>query len=288
MAKICIVGYGYVGRSQAALLAGREHSVEAYDPPFVDDWNERYRTFGATSAGATGCRVWSSDTVVEQCDLAIVCVPSPAREDGSCDTSIVEAAVSHVIEKNQCGCLILIRSTVPPGTTSRLSFTHGHGASLEPTDRLHFSPEFVVERTGDEARDRMIVGGPRAAEVLSYFDRALPAEARRVVCSATEAEMVKYMTNAFLAVKVAFATEMSDIGRALGLDYAQLRELWLLDDRVGRSHTMVYGDRRGFGGKCLPKDVLALEALARERGVSAPLLSGALMYSQGPGAPNGT
>jgi len=273
MAKICIVGYGYVGRSQARLLQGSGHDVNAWDPTAGFGNSDHLRR-------------------LENCDLAIVCVPTPAHEYGSCDTSIVEAAVAHVIATNRRDCLILIRSTVPPGTTETLSYRHGTptgvGSVVTRNVRIHFSPEFVVERTGDEARDRMIVGGPRAAEVLGYFERALPAEARRVVCSTTEAEMVKYMTNAYLAVKVAFCTEVSDIAKTMGLDYQTLRELWLLDERVGRSHTMVYGDRRGYGGKCLPKDTLALEALARERGVRPHLLSAALEYSQGADQPNGT
>lgn len=264
VAKICIVGYGYVGRSQHRLLS-HHHDLGIWDP--------------AAGYGNDQCQ-----RDLESCDLAIICVPTPAREDGSCDTSVVEDAVDRVIETNQRGCLILIRSTVPPGTTSRLSSIH----DPHHVGRVHFSPEFVVERTGDEARDRMIVGGPRAAEVLTYFERVLPAEARRIVCSSTEAEMVKYMTNAFLATKVAFCTEMSDIAKSMGMDYATLREIWLLDERVGRSHTQVYTDRRGFGGKCLPKDTEALEALAIERGVRTPLLSGVLEYSQGPDQPNGT
>jgi UDP-glucose 6-dehydrogenase len=83
-------------------------------------------------------------------------------------------------------------------------------------------------------------------------------------CTSSEtAELSKYMENAFLAAKVAFCNEFYDLAEAWGIDYDDLRELWLLDPRVGRSHTFVRGDERGFGGKCLPKDLSALVVAAQ-------------------------
>jgi UDP-glucose 6-dehydrogenase len=80
------------------------------------------------------------------------------------------------------------------------------------------------------------------------------------------------MENSFLALKVTFCNEIYDIAQAVGVDYNELRELWLLDPRIGRSHTFVMPDARGFGGKCLPKDMAALVHLAAEQGCTPTLL----------------
>src|SRR5690606_4991275 len=111
-----------------------------------------------------------------------------------------------------------------------------------------------------------------AGEVLDFFQRVMATTARYVACSAIEAELVKRVENAFLATKVTFANEMARIAAAHGVDWHTLRELWLLDSRVGRSHTAVFKDRPGFGGKCLPKDLSALIAEAGAAGVEASLL----------------
>jgi UDP-glucose 6-dehydrogenase len=86
------------------------------------------------------------------------------------------------------------------------------------------------------------------------------------------AELTKYMENAFLALKVTFCNEFYDIAEAQGVDYNELRELWLLDPRIGRSHTFVLPFGRGFGGRCLPKDLNAIIHAARGAGVEAGLL----------------
>jgi UDPglucose 6-dehydrogenase len=90
------------------------------------------------------------------------------------------------------------------------------------------------------------------------------------------AELTKYMENCFLALKVTFCNEFYEIANAFGVDYNELRELWLLDPRVGRSHTFVLPDDRGFGGKCLPKDVAALIRAAEKAGADPTLMRATL------------
>src|SRR5205807_8423671 len=93
---------------------------------------------------------------------------------------------------------------------------------------------------------------------------------------ARTAEMTKYMENCFLALKVTFCNEFYDIARGMNVDYNELRELWLLDPRIGRSHTFVLPDDRGFGGKCLPKDVAAMVHTGTETGSRPTLLEAML------------
>jgi len=80
-------------------------------------------------------------------------------------------------------------------------------------------------------------------------------------CSAVEAEIIKYMENSFLTTKVAFVNQFYDIANLFGADWHRVREGWLLDERVGRAFSAVFADNRGFGGKCLPKDISAISKL---------------------------
>ena len=90
---------------------------------------------------------------------------------------------------------------------------------------------------------------------------------------ARTAELTKYMENCYLAMKVTFCNEFYGIAQAMDVDYNEMRELWLLDPRMGRSHTFVHPDNRGFGGKCLPKDISGMVQSAASAGYDATLLS---------------
>jgi UDPglucose 6-dehydrogenase len=125
-------------------------------------------------------------------------------------------------------------------------------------------PPFPAPRDIDWA----ILGGPRdtTGEVARLYMRVFSSALRIAHTDARTAELTKYMENAFLAMKVAFCNEFFDIAGAMGVDYDDLRELWLMDPRIGRSHTWVHRGDRGFGGRCLPKDLAAIIAAARDAG----------------------
>jgi len=90
--------------------------------------------------------------------------------------------------------------------------------------------------------------------------------------TALTAELAKYMENAFYATKVTFCNEFFDIAQTLGVDYNELREVWLADPHISRDHTFVYPQDRGFGGKCLPKDTTAIIAACQQQGYTPALL----------------
>jgi UDPglucose 6-dehydrogenase len=206
--------------------------------------------------------------------LVFVCVPTPYRPGYGFDDSAVEEAISAL----PGGRTVVIKSTVLPGTTERYQRRF-------PSQRLLFNPEFLRERTAvaDFLRpDRQIVGyscgGQRTAEdVLALLPRA-PYEA---VIPATAAELAKYATNAFLAVKVIFANELYDLAAAVGADYATVSDAFAADERIGGSHLDVLDSGyRGYGGKCLPKDTMSLLDLAAELGVAMRLLEAAHQANQ--------
>lgn len=248
MKRVGIIGRGYVGSGMQAMFA-KHFDVSVYD--IVHQPNP---------------------AMVKGVDLAVVCVPTPQSADGSADTSTVEEVVGW------CDAdLILIKSTIPPGTTDAL---------IEKTGKsVHFSPEYMGEgknflppwkypdQRNPQMHDFVIIGGPRASEVADFFLPIMSPSTRYALCEAREAELAKYMENCYFATKVVFCNEFARIANAFDVDYKKLRELWLLDPRMEPDHTLVFPDKPGFGGKCLPKDLAAIISAAEAEGCDAPFLS---------------
>lgn len=239
--SIAIVGYGAVGRQLHTLFP----DAVIHDPDIGYD----------DRASVNGCR------------FAFVCVPTPSLPDGSADVSIVRDVVGW-IESD----VIVIRSTVSVGTTRVLAGETGK--------QLVFQPEYGPGGTPDHPFSDtrrigwVVLGGDREAtgKVADLYKAVFNSSLVIQHTDSTTAELVKYMENAFLATKVAFCNEFYDIAAAAGVEYDELRELWLLDPRMGRDHTFVYSDDRGFGGACLPKDLSAIASTAESIGVEPTLL----------------
>lgn len=240
--RVGIVGLGAVGSGILRLFP----DAAVYDGP---------KSIGSTDE-------------INVCDVAFVCVPTPARADGTCDTSIVEEVVSWV-----SGPVIAIRSTVSVGTTRDLA--------TRLRRPIVFQPEYGPAETPDHPFNDLrkirwiILGGePEACRTVARaWKEAYSADITIAFTSYEAAELCKYMENAFLATKVAFCNEFYEIAQEHGVEYDELRELWLMDPRIGRSHTFVFPDARGFGGRCLPKDLAAIIATAEAAGYSPALLS---------------
>lgn len=197
-------------------------------------------------------------------NLAVVCVPTPMKDDGHCDTSIVEAVIGRIESP-----LIWIRSTIPPGTTERL---------IESTDKhIVFSPEYIGEGSywqpykfnqDEKEAPWFIFGGhPEDTQVINDFIAPIAGPTKRYIhMNSRNAELVKYMENVYFATKVIFANEMRKICDALGGDYWTVRDGWAADPRVDPMHTAVFMDNPGFSGKCLPKDLNALITASEDAG----------------------
>jgi nucleotide sugar dehydrogenase len=191
----------------------------------------------------------------QECELTIICVPTPSKDNGECDLSYVEDAISKIKSP-----LILIKSTIEIGTTDRLKEKYNK--------RIVFSPEYVGESkyfnpyfSKDMKETPMLVlGGDKkdTSRIIDLFVPILGPTKFYYQTSAKAAEIAKYMENTFFAMKVTFCNEMFEICEKAGVDYWDVREAWLLDPRINRMHTAVLRDERGFGGKCYPKDVKAL------------------------------
>ena len=238
--KIAIVGYGHVGGIM------KEFFTEAYvyDEP-----------------KGIGTREEVNDS-----EYAFICVPTPKAEDGHCDTTIVEDVLSWIESE-----YIIIRSTVPVGFTASWC--------LESGKKIIFQPEYYGETTAHPFADPhnrswITLGGAEkyTSKVAELYQQYFTSEIIINQVESRVAEMAKYMENTFYATKVTFCNEFYDICKAFNIDYNKVRETWLLDPRISRSHTFVYPDNRGYGGSCLPKDTAAIIYQAEKRGMNPTFL----------------
>ncbi len=265
--KIGIVGVGMVGREMARYfneIKGFARGAEL----FLYDIDPK--------------KGYSDD--VNKADIIFVCVPTPRSTDGSCDIAAVESTVAAIKEPR----IMVIKSTVTPGTTEKLQKQY-------PQHKILFSPEFltVSQAWNDMIRpDRQIVGFTTNSIDAAHFVLSLLPKApymspwgagyHRHVLSATEAELIKIHGNAFFSMKVVFANKVADSCEALKrklmaagvenpqVDYENIRVALGADYRIGSSHLDVFhGGYRGFGGYCLPKDLDSLISFLNDVNISA-------------------
>jgi UDPglucose 6-dehydrogenase len=231
--KIGIVGYGYVGKAMFKYF--NSHCETIYYDPYV--------------SGS------STQSDINLCDIGVICVNTPANTDGSCDISIVEDTVKWLTTP-----LILIKSTIKIGTTKYLKDKYNK--------RIVFSPEYIGESTYDTGlynfnqlvknHNFFIFGGDKkdTAYLVSVFQIISGPNKIYKQTDETSAEMAKYMENSFFATKLVFCYEFDQICKKMNIDYNEVRECWLLDPRIGSSHTCVfYNKNEPYDGKCLPKDL---------------------------------
>ena len=238
--KIAIIGNGYVGAAMEKLFP----DAVIYDEP----------------------KGIGSKKDVNACDIAFVCVPTPEGESGECDTHIVEEVIDWLETE-----VIVIRSTVPVGFTDSMIKKYKKS--------IVFQPEYCGETVGHpyvdlSQRKWITLGGsdPAAEKVVNAYHQVCSSDVIINIVDSKTAELAKYMENCFLATKVIFCNEFYDLAEKMGVSYTKLRETWLMDERMGRSHTFVYPDARGYAGKCLPKDVDALLVQAENQGVDMNVL----------------
>ena len=211
---------------------------------------------------------------INECDFVFVCVPTPKADDGHCDTSIVEEVLEWLNPKgswlNPKG-IIILRSTVPVGFTHEMSYKYRRC--------IVFQPEYYGETKNHPFanpynRSWITLGGVPSLtkQVAELYQTVFTSDLIINQVDSATAELAKYMENSFYSVKVTFCNQFYDLAEQFGIDYFKLCETWLLDPRIGRSHTQVYPDNRGYGGSCLPKDTAAIIYQGDQLGVDMRLL----------------
>ncbi|NQU82902.1 MAG: hypothetical protein HQ539_03060 [Parcubacteria group bacterium] len=218
---------------------------------------------------------------INKADLVFICVPTPFIKGQGFDLSFVETAFENLTEEK----IVILKSTMVPGTTEKLQKKY-------PQHKILFNPEFLTEITAEQDMDypdRQIIGyTEQSHNVAGDIMQLLPLAPFESIMPATEAEVVKYFGNTWFSIKVIFANQMYDLCEKLGLKYDRVMESAAADKRIGRSHLQaIHKGYRGYGGKCLVKDIRALIEFADKEGIDLKLhkiaeqLNNELMTQQG-------
>ena len=248
--KIGIVGAGHVGGAIA----------KVYDGPAT------VICVDADPSRSTG--TWAD---LMDCEAVFVCVPSPNKSNGECDTSILNSVLYMLKDYKN---VIISKVTAPPDTYEKLQLVYPN---------LVYVPEFLTEANAvnDFAKEEYaIIGGSvlayqREAERILKIAQPLKSSA---FTSIGEAALTKYIVNSFLATKVVFMNEMYELATGLGYDWRKMRVLIDVDERIGKSHTLVPGPdgQYGYGGACFPKDTEAIVKFASKKNINLNILKTAI------------
>ena len=197
--------------------------------------------------------------------IIFICVPTPSREDGSCNTNIVESVVAKYRDPKK---IFVIKSTVVPGTSQSIADKYNV--------KILFNPEFLTEANAWNdflCPDRQIIGHTDDAFSCVNVVRALLPQpvgeagmaVSQVIIHATEAELAKYAANVFGSLKVVFGNVIADYCEAQGANYDVVKKIIASDKRIGPAWLEIYhGNYRGYGGYCFPKDTNAAIISAKE------------------------
>ncbi len=293
--RVSVFGLGYVGSVTAANFAADGHEVVGVDvhaekvlainegrSPIVEPGLGELLEQGATAKRLRATT--STEEAVRDTDLSLVCVGTPSRKNGSLDLSYlvrVAEQIGDAIKNKPDYHVVVVRSTVLPGTT------HGHvipaleahsGKKYGEGFGVSVNPEFL--REGTALKDfrhppLTLVGHNHAADAAPTKALYEHIEAPLYSTSIRVAEMMKYTSNTWHAVKVVFANEIGNLCKRVGIDSHDVMDIFCKDDKLNMSP---YYLKPGFafGGSCLPKDVRALQYRAKEVDLDMPMINAVL------------
>tara|TARA_Y100000592_G_scaffold52749_1_gene83346 strand:+ start:8315 stop:9196 length:882 start_codon:yes stop_codon:yes gene_type:complete len=264
--SIGIIGNGFVG---SAVRYGFSPNVGCDAEVRVYDKNPNKSTH-------------TLEEVIIESDIIFLSVPTPSNQDGTMNVDIVDNVLNDIDEMNSTMVdevgIILLRSTVTPGTTRKLQEKYSNL-------RIVFNPEFLTERSANFDfinQNRFILGGEGhendgVNEVSELFRERFGYSLSIVETNYETAELIKYMTNTFFATKISFLNDMKLLADKCGVIWEDALEGFVRDGRVGHSHLNVPGHdgKYGFGGSCFPKDIQALINFGSELGLEMSVLKGA-------------
>lgn len=283
--KIAVLGTGYVGLVcgvgladfgnyvtctdiDSARIALLERGVIPIYEPGLEEYFERNRKEGRLYFDANISRT------IQDNDVLFVAVGTPSKENGEVDLSYLEYAVETIARESQSPKVVVIKSTVPVGTTRRVAETLRE-RNRSTSFSVVANPEFL--REGKAVYDffhpdKVVIGveDERAKEILREIYRPLYLlNTPFIFCTFETAELIKYANNAFLAMKITFINQIANLCDATGADIDTVARALGMDGRIG-SKFLHPGP--GFGGSCLPKDTSALVRMGEKYGVDLSLI----------------
>jgi GDP-mannose 6-dehydrogenase len=293
--RISVFGLGYVGTVCAGCLSAAGHDVIGVDvaPVKVEHINNGRSPIvepeigdlieESVRKGRLAATTVAEDAVLSS-DLSLVCVGTPSLPNGNLDSSYVERACEEIgasLRRKPAPHLVVVRSTLLPGTTDAILIPKlevASGRRQGPDLGVCYNPEFL--REGTSVRDfynppKIVIGqdAPANGEIIAEMYASLEAPVVRTPIRV--AEMVKYVDNAFHALKVTFANEIGNVCKQAGIDSQEVMSIFCLDRKLNLSPAYLKPGF-AFGGSCLPKDLRALTYQAKRSDVETPLLSAIL------------
>jgi UDPglucose 6-dehydrogenase len=235
--NIGIVGIGAVGSAVMSGLEDLGHNVQSHD-----------------------IRLETSIRDVIKTEICFICVPTPSKEDGSCNVDIVESVLGDLSELNYRG-ISVIKSTVTPGTTEKMKKKY-------PKISIAFVPEFLRERCAlsdfTDNHDVCIIGTDNVKDFKKIKKSHGHYPAKFIHLSPTEAELTKYFNNVYNSTLITFANSFYEICKALDVNYTNVKNAVVNRTHIVDKYLECNNKLRGFGGVCLPKDLRAIDALVRD------------------------
>jgi UDPglucose 6-dehydrogenase len=252
--KIGVIGQGVVGSAVSAGMERLGHELRIHDIKLKTDIS-----------------------IVNDTEIVFICVPTPQKHDGSCDTNIVESVIRDLIGLKYAG-IIAIKSTVNPGFTEQM-MKQWEAEIMDmgqtSTSKFCFVPEFLREKSAfydfTEGHDILVVGVHNSV----LCDKVVRAHGHYPKSIAqmkpTEAELAKYYSNTFNALRIVFANGFYEVCKKLGADYSKIKHAMMKRPTMVDVYMDCNENFRGFAGVCLPKDTSAFASLSTKLGVKAQI-----------------
>jgi len=289
--KIAVIGLGFVGLSLTSMLASKGNNVIGIDvdvekckkirsgiAPFFEPNLEKMLRIGLKKQ----LTITDNFSLVKDCDMIFVAVGTPQKSNGAIELSMIKKAVTsigRVLAKSKNNPIVLIKSTVIPGTMQNVILPILERRSGKKAGRefgLISNPEFLQESSAirdTELPHVIVLGGYQTKfmkKAKSFFSRLHPNVSITITNHQT-AEMIKYANNSFLATKISFINQLSNICQNIpGADIDDIAKTIGLDPRIG---ALFLNAGPGYGGSCLPKDMKALIGFANKIGINPTLLN---------------
>jgi UDPglucose 6-dehydrogenase len=285
MSTVAVIGAGYVGLTTSACLAHLGHHVICADiddarvaqlqrgeSPILEDGLPELLRAGLESGRLSF--VVGAQSAAGRAEFVFLCVPTPQGDDGAADMSFVEGVVREIAPYLEPNTVVINKSTMPVGSNRLVQrILAENGASIDEI-KVASNPEFL--REGTSVRDflhpaRVVVGADDSATAVRVSELYSTIDAPMVVTDPASAEMIKYASNAFLAVKISFINAIANLCEAVDADVREVAIGMGYDPRISPEFL---NPGPGYGGSCFPKDTAALIHTADQAGYDFALLRG--------------
>ena len=285
--KVAVIGTGYVGLVTGTVLAEIGHTVVCID---LDEAKIKQLQSGVPTIYEPGLEELLVNNIQQQrltfttdhtsafqgADIILLAVGTPQGDNGQADLSYIQAAAKTIAETVTENVVVIVKSTVPPGTNDRVEQLIREQLVHNITVAVVSNPEFLREGHAVEDAfygDRIVIGsectGAGAIVEKLYEGLAMPI----LHTNRRSAEMIKYAANAFLAVKISYINEIANLCDAIGADVGDVADGMGMDKRIGRAFLNA---GIGYGGSCFPKDTEAIAYLAKEQATPLTIVESAI------------